>query len=368
MTLYLIPAWITSGLIVSRRSARRARAYIGSQAAASAASARDRSSPVSARSRAAASGGRAAAASSMKRAMTGVMRVGPGTASRCDDGRGHDRRVVVARHRAVAPRAADRDPIGREALLGDLDRVEPAAGHGHRDPAALVDGAGAADPLGALLGDPLRPDRAAGLLVGRAREQHVAAQAGDRVTGRVEAGRARLGRQQPDDAELHRDHRLHVDRAAAVDVAVGQVRRERVVAPALGRRGHDIEMGQQEQRLAARPVAAQAGVDGAASGLRFDDLGLEAGRGQHPAIRWAATSSPSGASGGGGLIDRMRMRSRKRRDGLVDRDRPGGRVDPARRRGDRRHRGVLPVAIVSATPMMKPPNIRAKTMASSSLP
>ena len=33
MTLYLMPAWTTSGLIVSRRRARRARAYIGSHSA-----------------------------------------------------------------------------------------------------------------------------------------------------------------------------------------------------------------------------------------------------------------------------------------------------------------------------------------------
>ena len=228
----------------------------------------------------------------------------------------------------------------------------------------------AADPLGALLGDPLRPDRAAGLLVGRAREQDVAAQAGDRVASRVEAGRARLGRQQPDDAELHRDHRLHVDRAAAVDVAVGQVGRERVVAPALGRRGHDIEMGQQEQRLAARPVAAQAGVHGAATRLRLDDLGREAGGGRaSAAIRWAATSSPSGASGGGGLTDGMRMRSRNVATIWSTASVQAGPVD--RRSTARRpaSSGRAAGGDASArTPMMKPPNIRAKTMASSSFP
>ena len=60
--------------------------------------------------------------------MTGVMRVGPGVASRVDDRRREDRRVVVARHRAVAPRPADVDAVGGVALLGDLDRIEAAAG------------------------------------------------------------------------------------------------------------------------------------------------------------------------------------------------------------------------------------------------
>ena len=60
--------------------------------------------------------------------MTGVIRVGPGTGQALDDGRGEDGGVVLARHRAVAPRPADGDPVGGEALLGDLDRVEPPAG------------------------------------------------------------------------------------------------------------------------------------------------------------------------------------------------------------------------------------------------
>ena len=59
---------------------------------------------------------------------------------------------------------------------------------------------------------------------------------------------------------------LHVDGAAAVDVAVGDVGRERVVRPALGRGRDDVEVRQQEERLAAGAVAAQPGVDGAAAG------------------------------------------------------------------------------------------------------
>ena len=82
MTLYLMPECTTSGLTVSRTSARRARAYIGSQATAIAASARPGSSPDSPSRMRAASAGSSAAASRRKRAMTGVRRVGPGLARR----------------------------------------------------------------------------------------------------------------------------------------------------------------------------------------------------------------------------------------------------------------------------------------------
>ena len=152
---------------------------------------------------------------------------------------------------------------------------------------------------------------AAGLLVGGAREQDVAAQAGDRVAGRVQAGRARLGREPLDDAELQRDHALHVDRAAAVDVAVGEVGRERVVGPALGRRRHDVEVRQQQQRLAARPVAAQPDVDRAATGHGLDDLGPQARprAGAGDVARRAQLAVGRGRVGGG-LTDGIRMRSR----------------------------------------------------------
>ena len=245
--------------------------------------------------------------------MTGVTRIGPGTARRSTIRGGQDRGVVVARHRAVAPRAADVDPVRREALLGDLDRVEPAAGDRHRHAAALVERAGRAQPLGPVLGDPARPGSAAGLLVGRAREQDVAAQAGDRVARRIEAGRAGLGDEPLDDAELHRDHVLHVDRAAAVDVAVGDVGRERVVGPALRRRRDDVEVRQQEERLAAGPVAAQPGVDRAAARHRLDDLRL-AGPSAAQAVLEVARDAQSRRRArrvGGGLIDGIRMRSRR---------------------------------------------------------
>ena len=105
---------------------------------------------------AAASAGSSAAARSRKRAITGVRRIGPGTARRS--------MTAAARTAALSSRGIEPwphvprigDPVGGEALLGDLDRVEPAAGDGRRDAAALVERPGRAEPLGPVLGDPPR--------------------------------------------------------------------------------------------------------------------------------------------------------------------------------------------------------------------
>ena len=159
-----------------------------------------------------------------------------------------------------------------------------------------------------MLDQPLHPDGAARLLVGGAGEQDVAAQARDRVAGGVEAGRARLAGEQPNHRQLHRDHRLHVDRAAPVDVAVGDVGRERIVAPAIGRGRDDVEVRQQEERLAAGAVAAEPGEHAASAGYGFDDIGSRPSA-RSSAARWLA-ASVSGPGGSGGLIDGMRIRSR----------------------------------------------------------
>ena len=104
-----------------------------------------------------------------------------------DDRGGQHRGVVLARHRAVAPRPADGDPVGGEALLGDLDRVEPPPGDRRRDAAALVERPGRAQPLGPVLGEPFRAGDPARLLVGGRGEQDVAAQA--RGSGRAPGSR-----------------------------------------------------------------------------------------------------------------------------------------------------------------------------------
>jgi hypothetical protein len=58
---------------------------------------------------------------------------------------------------------------------------------------------------------------------------------------------------------------------AAPDVAVRQIPGERFVAPALGLGRHDVEMREQQQRIAARSVAVDARHDGTAAGERLYD-------------------------------------------------------------------------------------------------
>ena len=91
--------------------------------------------------------------------MTGVIRIGPGAASRAMTLGGEDRRVVLARHRAVAPRPMDVDPVRGEALLGDLDRVEPRAAHVDDDAAGLVDRRRRAQPVPGGRREPARAAR-----------------------------------------------------------------------------------------------------------------------------------------------------------------------------------------------------------------
>ena len=93
----------------------------------------------------------------------------------------------------------DREPVDGVALLGDADRVEPPAAERRRDGAGLVDRAGRPEQLRALDDDPADAVEAAGLLVGGRGEQDVAGEARDRVAGRVAAGGAGLGGEQPDD-------------------------------------------------------------------------------------------------------------------------------------------------------------------------
>ena len=197
-----------------------------------------------------------------------------------DDLGGEDRGIVVARHRAVAPGPSNRDPVSDQALLGNLDRVEPAAGELDRDAAAFIQRTGGAEPLGPVRGDPARALHTAGLFVGGRGEEQVPGQAGDRVDGRVTARGTRLVREHPDHRELEGHHALHVDGTATPHVAVVHVATERIVGPELRRRGDDVEVREQEQRRTARPVAAQPAGHGAPAGERFHDLRPQAGVGQ----------------------------------------------------------------------------------------
>ena len=93
-----------------------------------------------------------------------------------------------------------------------------------------------------MLGDPAGAIERSRLLVGGAGEQHVAPEARDGTRRRVDAGLTGFLDEALEHAELERDHPLHVDGSAAVDVPVGDVRGERVMAPTVGGRGDDIEV------------------------------------------------------------------------------------------------------------------------------
>ena len=91
-----------------------------------------------------------------------------------------------------------------------------------------------------------------------------------------------FGREVQHDLQRHGDHALHVHRPAPVEVARVELAAERVVRPALGVGGHDIQVAQQEQGTAARAVAAQPGDDVAPAGERLQDARWHARAGQDP--------------------------------------------------------------------------------------
>ena len=212
----------------------------------------------------------------------------------------------------MAPRPANGDPVRGIALLRDLDRVEPHAADRRGDAAAFVERrlppAASRDvrrrPISRR---PMPPASSSAVQVNSTsrRRPGIGSLAGSRPAARAASA------EEPDDAELHRDHALHVDGAAAVDVAVDEIGRERVVGPAVRRRRDDVEMRQEQERLATGPIATQPGMDRSASRerLRLISGSRPASRRMSPMCR-AATSSWSGASGGGGLIDGIRIRSR----------------------------------------------------------
>ena len=121
---------------------------------------------------------------------------------------------------------------------------------------------------------------AARLLVGGAGEDDVSPEARHGLARGIAAGGAGLLGQPEHDLQLHGHHGLHVHGAPAVDVAVGDLGPEGVARPALGWRGHDVEVAEQEQWSTARPVGAKARDDVAATREGLQHAWLEAGRGQ----------------------------------------------------------------------------------------
>jgi hypothetical protein len=126
-------------------------------------------------------------------------------------------------------------PHPAHALLGDLDRVDGLVAEPEGEAADLAERELRPHLVRVLLDQPAAPGRAAGLLVGDGGEDHIAPE------------RPSEPGQEPDDHGAHGDHVLHVDRAAAPDVAVGQLRRERRVTPppGLGRDHVDVPVEQQ---------------------------------------------------------------------------------------------------------------------------
>ena len=102
----------------------------------------------------------------------------------------------------------------------------------------------ALEQLRVLLDQEARAEVAAGLLVGEHDEDEVARQRD------VLAPRAQEG------VDEHRDAALHVERAAAPDVAVLEPRLERRVRPVLSGRRDDVDVALEQQRRRARPRRA----------------------------------------------------------------------------------------------------------------
>ena len=151
-------------------------------------------------------------------------------------------RVVVVQERPVPRPAAGPQPHPRDALLRRLDEVDaPVLGQGQGEPTDLTDRLGAArEQVRPVAHQPLRPVGPAGLLVGQEGE--------DDVPRRHDP----VALEPPRDRDHHRDHVLHVDRAAPPHVAVLDGPGERMHRPLTRVGRHHVEMPVHEQRVPAR--------------------------------------------------------------------------------------------------------------------
>ena len=127
-------------------------------------------------------------------------------------------RVVFARHRAVTGAAGGAQLHPHRALLGDLDGIDDAPVHAHREAARFAERELGAHELGMVVDEPARAVVAARLLVGDAGEDDVALE------------RQALALEARDDERGHHRHVLHVDGAAAPQVAVVDLAAERRMA------------------------------------------------------------------------------------------------------------------------------------------
>ena len=164
--------------------------------------------------------------------------------------------VVRRRYGAVAGTALCAQAHPERDLLRHADlHQRPLDAEGARAATpALVDHAHAVDHLGMLGREELGAVDAARLLVGDGDEGEVAAQ------------RQLVAVVQQEGDELHDAHPLHVERAAAPDVAAAHLAAERIDGPVLALEGHDVGVVEQDQLLAARAVAGQRGDERGAAG------------------------------------------------------------------------------------------------------
>ena len=178
--------------------------------------------------------------------------------------------VAQARHRRVPG-----DPVGAEreavyALLADAHRVGALVAERQQLAAALVEQVVAAHQV-RVLGAHVRGAGAAHLLVGHGDHEQVPARRAPALVGQ-RAGRHHLG------CGLA----LHVERAAAPYVPVGERARPGAVLPAGGVGPHGVHVREQPQHRARR-LAAQAGHQVRPLGVLAHRRKLEAGRAQRHA-------------------------------------------------------------------------------------
>ena len=172
------------------------------------------------------------------------------------------------RDRGVAGDAVGRHAKAKDALLGDADAVVALAVVREVRAAALVEQVVAAHLVGVVLADPHRAELAADLLVDDHDDEQVALR---RAPARA--------RERQRGGHLGGGLRLHVQRAAAPDEAVGEVARPRVVRPVRRRREHGVDVRQQAQHGPVG-VAAQARDEVRPLGLGAEQVDLEAGLAQ----------------------------------------------------------------------------------------
>ena len=207
-----------------------------------------------------------------------------------DASRGHHGVAAAQRHGGVSGLALDDEAELRRALLPALDDVDAAAAALQEVPPALVDHVVGPDQVRAVLDQPAGAADRALLLVGGA---GVDERAGGGAAG---GGDARRGH------GVGGDQVLDVDGAAAPDVAVTDQAGEGRHLPVGGVGGHDVLVGEEQQRRAglARLEAQDEAL--AALGLA-DDLAVEAAR----AANQAAMNSATCVSLPGGLLVSIRM-------------------------------------------------------------